>query len=81
MLRCEGLTKYNIRCKRSVKDGKFCLYHNTNKEVKKINKASYKCSGIRSNKKECNNKVFKINDFCNCHLSQRPPPIILDFDL
>ena len=63
---CEGITKANVRCKQTVKDGRLCHHHNPN-YVKKIIAESVVCSATTRLNTPCKMKTRHKSGICHHH--------------
>lgn len=63
---CTALTKKDVQCKNSTKQGNLCYLHNPN-YVKTEETKSIVCNGITKSNKPCKNKTKDVSGFCHHH--------------
>ena len=63
---CTALTKKDVQCKNSTKQGNLCYLHNPN-YVKRNNNKTVICNGITKSGNKCKNKTKNNNNLCHLH--------------
>jgi len=63
---CTSLTKSNVQCKNTVKNGELCYSHNPN-YVKPSETTTVICSGTTKSNAPCKNKTKNAGGLCHLH--------------
>ena len=63
---CTSLTKSNVQCKNTVKNGELCHSHNPN-YVKPSETTTVICSGTTKSNTPCKNKTKNAGGLCHLH--------------